>query len=1270
MSTRDWYWLEQKHEELVEDLFFDWEYEPHLLVAISQTKALQFCNGDGTDPSYPPVTEKPAHNQPSSQRYSVPDGIGRNRVQPKPARRGSMHPLPHSTTSRPLTRRTINLHQNSPVPDENIRSLPYFCFPENAKIYQEHQEERVHYLVLTDVNGVKTYAVCLTFYKEYAINMSAGLGSCLIPHGHPNTTGQPWTKGFLPTCYVLISKHPYFTVLKECLSYILHDITTDPDMEYDIVKERAFQLIMTPVPPAGNVCISFSLEKRALTIWPPDYPDKPVVDFPLHLLFQCFSLDQILTVIAYILVEERIVFISSDYSLLTYIMESFQHFILPFKWRYSYVPLLSSRSLEFLEAPGTFMMGCHSQFRHEVEQIDGLVMVDIDQGRVTVNQTIDNDVEREAMLNLPKIASDPFRNACERIKFTFDLMEFSRPSYCDIREYQRFREKKIREFNREIIFNALALMVSLFRGVITEMRVDLKKFNKDHFLQIQSSADRPFYERVIKTDMFKKFVQERLNEKRDYWSELEIATRMYGRPGQRSRTSMSTGPRPIKRASTPAILTPHITVEFVRFFLPTLTEFGAYLQMCLHQLNRTVHECRDVIQRAPYLYLRAMFRVLDGRPVDAIDDCFQLISSTARIFPKELVMGLYSNLSKPQLEQLQKRPYFRMTDVFSDELKPEPAARDWRDIGESQLPSKDVDKDKFAECIVSMEIALDYDIIQRLFESLTLFGVKLCVDPVTFEVFHDCWQENKSQTQGIKVQDGKLDHEESVLKVSPLIKTDFGNGRIALTCKRLFFLKDVSNNYQEIIKLREIEQIEKVQMPTFLLSDVDALRIYGKDNSTFVACLKDERNCWFMLLSEMWSGKQYADGTLDFGAIQQAAQNVLLIDAVIRSGQEDDTCHHLDVGKAATNLCFFTLCREEGRHRLPKVTMETLQHCVDPNMREKEKKTVESLLYIPGNHCSEDGRPKLWCGLGNGVIKVYDAGTLQLDTSFTEARTRVVCLLAVGDSQVWAGSFCIYIIDMGSVTCDKTLMEHHDLVSDMVLTEDNSYVYSCSVNGEICKWETETLRLVQNIELPKVASLVSIHLQNDTLWCCTKRDICQLADDGTIMKKLTYSDKTGHPIILDCFLIQPTGEIMAGCSRKGQVLVWDPDSENIIQTFDFEDCRGISKMVQVDNKVWVATKNGTIVIVNTDTNKVDKTLQGHEDAVRSMCCAQSRYVITGAGSRDGKIAIWRASESEKPVSPSTESESPLSETLSSLGQSPEENGNMADMMPQVEEEAC
>lgn len=58
-------------------------------------------------------------------------------------------------------------------------------------------------------------------------------------------------------------------------------------------------------------------------------------------------------------------YISSD------TLQSFLNFILPFEWKYTYVPILSSKSLELLEAPGTFMMGCHSKYKEEVNQVRG-----------------------------------------------------------------------------------------------------------------------------------------------------------------------------------------------------------------------------------------------------------------------------------------------------------------------------------------------------------------------------------------------------------------------------------------------------------------------------------------------------------------------------------------------------------------------------------------------------------------------------------------------------------------------------------------------------------------------------------------------------------------------------------------------------------------------------------------------------------------------------------------------------------------------------------
>ena len=62
--------------------------------------------------------------------------------------------------------------------------------------------------------------------------------------------------------------------------------------------------------------------------------------------------------------------------------------------------------------------------------------------------------------------------------------------------------------------------------------------------------------------------------------------------------------------------------------------------------------------------------------------------------------------------------------------------------------------------------------------------------------------------------------------------------------------------------------------------------------------------------------------------------------------------------------------------------------------------------------------------------------------------------------------------------------------------------------------------------------------------------------------------------------------------------------------------------------MWVGTKDATIHIINTDTRKVIKDLQAHDDVVRALSCAENRYVFSGAGSRDGRIAMWSATDTK------------------------------------------
>ena len=67
------------------------------------------------------------------------------------------------------------------------------------------------------------------------------------------------------------------------------------------------------------------------------------------------------------------------------------------------------------------------------------------------------------------------------------------------------------------------------------------------------------------------------------------------------------------------------------------------------------------------------------------------------------------------------------------------------------------------------------------------------------------------------------------------------------------------------------------------------------------------------------------------------------------SGEEGFTMHHRAVDKAADHLCYFTQRQKEGTDRLSSETRDVLQHRVDPNAREADRRVVETLLYTPGS---------------------------------------------------------------------------------------------------------------------------------------------------------------------------------------------------------------------------------------------------------------------------------------------------------------------------------
>ncbi|XP_033730391.1 DENN domain-containing protein 3-like [Pecten maximus] len=383
----------------------------------------------------------------------------------------------------------------------------------------------------------------------------------------------------------------------------------------------------------------------------------------------------------------------------------------------------------------------------------------------------------------------------------------------------------------------------------------------------------------------------------------------------------------------------------------------------------------------------------------------------------------------------------------------------------------------------------------------------------------------------------------------------------------------------------------------------------------------------------MWAGKVISEATKDIAVVQQAAQNVLLVDTIIRSGEEEGSSHHATVENSADHLCCYIRAMVRGEHLLSSFTREALQKKLDPNFGEPERTSILALLYTPGDaetHLS----PKLWCGLVNGKVRVFDGIMWTLEKEFVQAKKSLSCLTAVGRKQVWVGSYEICIIETETIQSKRILSDHGEFVIDIIAVDDSRYVYSASVNGVIIRWYVKGLTVANRIALDMSAgeTLRSLQHAQGYLWCGVWKGIWKINKSGEILAKLSFdiprSAVSVNPVEMECFHIMENGQIWAGCRRDGTIVVMDTKNGGKIMGEPIKlEAKGISIMVKLKNRMWIGTKSGIMYVVDIETRAKIKDLKAHYDAVRALCCADDRYVISGAGSSDGKIIIWSPTDS-------------------------------------------
>uniref|UniRef100_A0A667X9F7 DENN domain containing 3 n=1 Tax=Myripristis murdjan TaxID=586833 RepID=A0A667X9F7_9TELE len=997
--------------------------------------------------------------------------------------------------------------------DLDLIALPQLCFPGGLQLSTEQRDDSYHFLVFTDLFGNRTHGVVVQYYR--AIQDSGA------QNGHRWNSSK--SRLYAPFAICIISKFPYYNALRDCLSCLLVQLRPGRLADFEeTVKEFSAKLSLVPMPPPGQLHVSFNLRPLQVVLPSREDQDRPVIDIDLHLPLLCFTHETLLQVLSCLLQEQRLVFFSADWARLTLVAESLLLYLQPLCWQQPYVPVLARGMLDFIMAPTALLMGCHISHFEEVATED-LILVNIDDSNIQTSCS-----ENAELPTIPLAAAESFISRAECLQLHYDLELCHLGAGTDTNELRFHRRAWQRNLNSQIQNITLELVVNIFRGVQDFLNYEHRVFNSEEFLRTREPADQPFYKKVLDTHIFHSFLRDRLSRKLDAFSRMELNTRNH---------SPQKAVKVFRLPEFPPPLAYHYVQNYYSDMVASLGK----------AINATPPDDSALLAR--YHYLRGLVNTVSNRRLDALEDFQSLYKTDSDIFPSQMVKSLVDSLPDPERVQADRRPELKrlISRVKRDQERERARHGNEQEEGvvkRFELPKKYMQLEEFVKCVQESGIVKDQGTIHRLFDALTV-GHQKQVGPDLFRVFYTIWKETEAEAQEVCLPASVSEHiepSECVFKVSSSVKTSRGVGKIAMTQRRLFLLTDGRPGYVEVAQYRDIEEV-KVSSAPFLLLRIPSLklRVRGRKDA-FEANLKTETELWNLMVKEMWAGRNMADQHKDPQYMQQALTNALLMDAVVGSLQSNKAIY------AASKLAHFDRIKTEVPMMVPKTTAETLKHKINPSLELTAPQAVDVLLYTPGTHT--DTHSQLWVSVSGGKVMVFDASSWSLThTCLQVGNARVNCMLGVDQDQVWMGSedSVIYIISMVAMVCNRQLTEHRAEVTGLAVGTDNQKVgYSCSAEGSVMVWDVATLQV--NLLMRRSIVEKQMDMSSRSYVCADSAEVCvwHLKDTTRPYHRVALQDCAGCHCI-----IKVKNQVWVGgvgrSSTKGKIYILDTERHLVLK---------------------------------------------------------------------------------------------------------------------------
>ncbi|GMT14791.1 hypothetical protein PFISCL1PPCAC_6088 [Pristionchus fissidentatus] len=316
------------------------------------------------------------------------------------------------------------------------RSCPFspevisLCMPKGLRFYTEKcvpQRPQLHTFANIREDGSRVNGTAITFYEEVSdpavcsaiaalqqehVRKVTGAdrnelsrehippgtisgGTHTLPRGRRNVGKRIsyYDGGGHDTLYMsktlcLVSRLPIVGGMHTLLQMI-YKLASDEGLSTLPVESYVYWMLNEVPLPSPGTTLKLRLLDDIIVVQRPTVKELPFFDYPLTALFEIISVEKVIRIWTAFLLEHQIIICSKDLSRLMLVSEALCALSFPFRWQLTYVPILPSAQLKFIEAPVPYVMGiCTEDGVPECLYQCNVCVLDMDSLRVEIPEDL------------------------------------------------------------------------------------------------------------------------------------------------------------------------------------------------------------------------------------------------------------------------------------------------------------------------------------------------------------------------------------------------------------------------------------------------------------------------------------------------------------------------------------------------------------------------------------------------------------------------------------------------------------------------------------------------------------------------------------------------------------------------------------------------------------------------------------------------------------------------------------------------------------------